>query len=46
MKGTFTIIFLVFAISTSLIAGTMAMYTTIIDDLADGSGAEEEGEVV
>ncbi len=37
MKKALTIIALVLVISTSVIAGTLAMYTTSIDDLAQGS---------
>ena len=42
MKRTLVIMFLVLAISTSIIAGTMAMYVVEIDDLAEGSVVAKE----
>ncbi len=42
MKKTLTIMLLVLAISTSLIAGTLSMYTVSIDSLAQGSVMAKE----
>lgn len=42
MKKTLVMIALVLVVSTSLISGTLAMYTTAIDDLADGSVVAKE----
>jgi hypothetical protein len=42
MKRTLLVAALVLAISTSIIAGTMAMYTITIDDLAQGSVVAKE----
>ena len=42
MKRTLVIMFLVLAISTSIIAGTMAMYVVEIDDLTEGSVVAKE----
>ncbi len=42
MKRTLTIMFLVLAISTSLIAGTLSMYTVSIDNLAQGNVVAKE----
>ena len=42
MKKVLLTIALVLVVSTSLIAGTLAMYTTKIDDLADGSVVAKE----
>ncbi len=42
MKKIVTIVALVLVISTSVIAGTLAMYTTSIDDLAEGSVVAKE----
>lgn len=42
MKKTLVIIALVLVLSTSIIAGTLAMYTTSIDDLAMGSVVAKE----
>lgn len=42
MKKTLVLIALVLVVSTSIIAGTLAMYTTTIDDLAQGSVVAKE----
>lgn len=42
MKKVLTIIALVLVFSTSVIAGTLAMYTTTIDDIAEGSVVAKE----
>lgn len=42
MKKTLAIAALVLVLSTSIIAGTLAMYTTSIDDLATGSVVAKE----
>lgn len=42
MKRVLVIIALVLILSTSIIAGTLAMYTTSIDDLASGSVVAKE----
>lgn len=42
MKKVLLTIALVLVVSTSLIAGTLAMYTTTIDNLAEGSVAAKE----
>jgi hypothetical protein len=42
MKKTLVIIALVLILSTSVIAGTLAMYTTTIDDFASGSVVAKE----
>jgi len=42
MKRTLIIVALVLVISTSIIAGTLAMYTITIDDLAEGSVVAKE----
>lgn len=42
MKKVLVMIALVLVVSTSFIAGTLAMYTTTIDDLSDGSVVAKE----
>lgn len=42
MKRILTIMFLVLAISASLLAGTLSMYTITIDDLAEGNIVAKE----
>lgn len=42
MKKVLTIIALVLIVSTSVIAGTLAMYTTTIDNVAEGSVVAKE----
>lgn len=42
MKRTLIIVALVLVITTSIIAGTLAMYTITIDDLAEGSVVAKE----
>lgn len=42
MKKVLTIIALVLILSTSVIAGTLAMYTTTIDNIAEGSVVAKE----
>jgi uncharacterized GH25 family protein len=42
MKKVLLTVALVLVVSTSLIAGTLAMYTTSIDDLAEGSAVAKE----
>ena len=42
MKKAIFLAFLVLSIALSLIAGTLAMYTTTLDDLADGSVVAKE----
>lgn len=42
MKKTLVIIALVLVLSTSIIAGTLAMYTTTIDNVAEGSVVAKE----
>ncbi|RCX20186.1 hypothetical protein DFR58_102259 [Anaerobacterium chartisolvens] len=42
MKKPLILIALILVVSTSIIAGTLAMYTTTIDDLAEGSVVAKE----
>lgn len=42
MRKILTIVALVLILSTSVIAGTLAMYTTTIDDIAEGSVVAKE----
>ena len=42
MKKALTIVALVLILSTSVIAGTLAMYTTTIDNIAEGSVVAKE----
>jgi len=42
MKKVLTLVALVLILSTSVIAGTLAMYTTTIDNIAEGSVVAKE----